>query len=230
VKLLLTSGGVTTPGIRAALVELLGRPVEESTALCIPTAMYGHPSVGAGEKVWEFVSGRSPNPMVELGWRSVGLLELTAVPTIDRERWEPALRAADALLVSGGDALYLAHWLRESGVADLLPELTDTLWMGLSAGSMVLTPRIGDDFVGWRPPAGEGDHTLGLVDFCICPHLAPDGEPGNSLAEAQAWAATIDHPAYAMDDRSAIVVADGETRVVSDGQWVRFEPGSPVSS
>jgi len=217
-KLLLTSAGVKNPSIRNALVDLLGKPIEEASALCIPTASYGHPNVGPGTGPWRFVSGKSELPMVDLGWKSVGLLELTALPSIDRERWVPVVQAADVLLVNGGDALYLAHWLRESGLADLLPTLTETVWVGLSAGSMVLTPRIGADFVGWQPPTGD-DTTLGLVDFHICPHLAPDGMPGNSMAEAEAWAATIAGPAYAVDDETAFVVVDGKVDVVSEGQW-----------
>jgi len=59
VKLLLTSGGVTNASIRDALVELLGKPIDASTALCIPTAQYGHPMVGPGEKAWQFISGNS---------------------------------------------------------------------------------------------------------------------------------------------------------------------------
>jgi dipeptidase E len=151
-------------------------------------------------------------------------LELTALPTIREENWVPAVREADALLVWGGDVLYLTYWLRRSGLADLLPSLTDTVWVGLSAGSMVMTPRVGEDFVQWRPPSGGDDSTLGLVDFSICPHLAPDGMPGNSMAEAQAWAASISGPAYAMDDESAIKVVDGTIEVVSEGQWTYF-PG-----
>ncbi len=142
-KLLLTSAGVRNASIRRALVDLLGKPIEESSALCIPTASYGHPHVGPGERAWQFVSGRSEGPMTELGWRSVGLLELTALPSIHTEAWVPLVRGTDVLLVGGGDALYLGHWLRESGLADLLPELTDTVWVGLSAGSMVLTPGSG---------------------------------------------------------------------------------------
>ncbi|MBD3753619.1 MAG: peptidase E, partial [Micrococcales bacterium] len=70
-RLLLTSGGVTNPSVRRALVDLLGKPIEESTALCIPTAMYGHPWLGPGVKAWEFAAGREPgNPMVSLGWKS----------------------------------------------------------------------------------------------------------------------------------------------------------------
>jgi dipeptidase E len=223
VKLLLTSGGVTNDSIRQAVVDLLGKPIAESSALCIPTAMYGHPSVGPGVKAWQFVSGNSENPMVDLGWRSVGVLELTALPSIDAERWVPLVRETDVLLAAGGDVLYLCHWMRESGLADLLPSLDDTVWVGLSAGSMVMTPQVGDDFVQWRPPNGD-DSTLGVVDFSICPHLAPDGRPGNSMAEAEEWAAGISGPAYAMDDQTAIKVVDGTVEVISEGQWKLLNP------
>lgn len=89
--------------------------------------------------------------MVELGWKSVGILELTALPSVDKERWVSWVQAADVLLVSGGDAMYLCYWMRKSGLADLLPSL-DIVWAGLSAGSMIMTPRIGEGFVGWQPP------------------------------------------------------------------------------
>jgi|SRR5579884_1448019 len=217
VKLLLTSAGIRNASIRDALVELLGKPIAESAALCIPTAGYGHPQV-TPDRAWRFISGREPRcPMTELGWKSLGVLELTALPTVGEERWVPWVREADALLVNGGDALYLCHWLRECGLADLLPSL-ETVWVGLSAGSMVMTPRIGEDFVQWRPPSGD-DSTLGLVDFSICPHLAPDGMPGNSMAEAESWAAGIDGPAYAVDDETAFKVVDDGVEVVSEGTW-----------
>jgi len=222
-KLLLTAGGVTNPSIRDALVDLLGKPIAESSALCIPTAMYGHPMAGPGVKVWQFISGRSENPMVDLGWKSVGVLELTALPSIDRDRWVPMIQEADVLLVAGGDALYLCHWMRQSGLTDLLPSLHETVWVGLSAGSMVMTPRIGEDFVQWRPPAGD-DTTLGIVDFSICPHVAPDGMPGNSMAFAERWAAGLGVPAYAMDDQTAIKVVDGTVEVISEGNWKLLTP------
>lgn len=215
-KLLLTSAGVRNPSIEAALVGLLGKPIAESTALCIPTAQYAHPWVGPGEKPWQFITGQSDG-MVGLGWKSMGVLELTALPSIDKDLWVPKVREADALLAAGGDVLYLAHWMRESGLADLLPTL-DTVWVGLSAGSMVLTPRVGEDFVQWRPATG-GDETLGLVDFAICPHVNGDDQPGNTMAEAQEWAAGIEGPAYAVDDETAFVVVDGRVDVVSEGQW-----------
>ena len=219
-KLLLTSGGVTNTSIREALTSLLGKPISEATALCIPTAEWGHPNCGPSG-VWRFIAGRTPAPMTDLGWRSVGVLELTALPGIGAERWVPWVREADALLVDGGDALYLAHWMRESGLAGLLSTLRETVWVGMSAGSMVMTPRIGQDFVQWTPPTGE-DRGLGIVDFSVFPHLAQDGMPGNSMAEAEAWAASLASPAYALDDQSAITVVDGTVEVVSEGHWKHF--------
>ena len=220
-RLLLTSAGVKNPSIYDALVSLLAKPIADSSALCIPTAMYGHPHVGPGQKAWQFISGQADNPMCELGWKSVGVLELTALPSIGAERWVPLVRETDVLLVSGGDALYLCHWMRECGLVGLLPSLSETFWVGLSAGSMVMTPRIGEEFVGWQPPAG-GDEALGVVDFSICPHVNPEGVPGNSMAEAESWAAGMPGPAYAIDDETAIKVTDGTVEVVSEGQWRLF--------
>src|SRR5204863_5413116 len=145
----------------------------------------------------------------------------TALPSIDHDRWVSWVRETDVLLVNGGDALYLCHWMRESGLAGLLPSLHETVWVGLSAGSMVMTPRIGEDFVQWQPPTG-GDETLGIVDFSICPHLAPDGMPGNSMAEAESWATEIAGPAYAIDDETAIQEVGDDVEVVSQGQWPQF--------
>jgi len=159
--------------------------------------------------------------MCELGWQSLGVLELTALPSIGKERWVPWVREADVLLVNGGDALYLCHWMRQSGLADLLPSLPETTWVGLSAGSMVMTPRIGEFFVNWTPPTG-GDETLGLVDFAIYPHLDHPELPENTMANAERWATDIPGSAYAIDDQTAIKVTDGAVEVVSEGHWKLF--------
>jgi dipeptidase E len=218
-KLLLSSAGIKNPSIERALVDLLGKPIREATALCIPTAMYGHPWVGPGVKAWEFISGREPRcPMCELGWKSLGVLELTALPSIGEDRWVPLVRETDVLLASGGDALYLCHWMRESGLADLLPTLDGTVWVGLSAGSMAMTPQVGEEFVGWTPPGG-GDEALGLVEFSIFPHLDNPDLPRNTMAGAEQWAAGLSGPAYAIDDETAIRIVDGAVDVVSEGLW-----------
>jgi dipeptidase E len=221
-KFLLTSSGICNPSISDALVDLLGKPIAESDALCIPTAGYGS-SYGSPQGAWRFISGQSDQPMSELGWKSLGVLELTALPSMDAERWIPWIRETDVLLVNGGDALYLCHWMRESGLADLLPSLSETVYVGFSAGSMVLTPRIGEDFVGWKPPAGD-DETLGVVDFSIFPHVDHPALPENTMAAAEKWAAGLPNPAYAIDDETAIKVTDGIVEVVSEGHWRLLSP------
>jgi dipeptidase E len=217
-KLLLTSAGIKNPSIHVALLELLGKPIAECSALCISTASYGHPLAGPAA-AWRFISGNEPEtPMVELGWKSMGALELTALPSIKDELWVPLVQETDVILVNGGDPLYLCYWMRQSGFADLLPEWRG-VYVGLSAGSMVMAPRIGEWFVGWTPPTGGDDTTLGLVDFSIFPHLDNPDLPHNTMENAERWAAGLAGPAYVLDDESAIKVTDGGTEVISGGHW-----------
>jgi dipeptidase E len=218
-KLLLTSGGVTNASIHKALVRLLGKPVAESRALCVPTAQWGHPMCDPTSVQGFVAAGPTWHNSSGLGWSSLGVLELTALRTIGQERWVPWVREADVLVVDGGDATYLCHWMRESGLADLLASLPETVWLGISAGSMVMTPRIGQYFVEW--PSAPDDRTLGVVDFSIFPHL--EAFPTNTMAHAQRWATAIGVPAYAIDEQTAITVVDGSVDVVSEGQWVKFE-------
>jgi dipeptidase E len=220
-RFLLTSAGIKNTSIHDALVDLLGKPIAESSALCIPTAVYAIPD-GAGH-AWRFFSGQATTPMCELGWKSLGVLELTALPSIDEKLWVSMVQETDVLLVNGGDPLYLCYWMRQSGLADLLPSLRETVYVGLSAGSMVMAPSIGEDFVRWRPPTG-GDETLGLVEFAIFPHLDHEMLPENTMADAEKWAAGMSVPAYAIDDQTAIKVTDGTVEVVSEGHWKRFTP------
>jgi dipeptidase E len=222
-KLLLTSAGIKNTSIEEALVDLLGKPIAESSALCIPTANYAQPLQGPA-RAWNFISGQEPEcPMCELGWKSLGVLELTALPSIDTEHWVPLVQETDVLLVNGGDPMYLSYWMQQSGLAELLPSLNHTVYVGLSAGSMVMAPNIGEDFVRWTPPTG-GDETLGIVDFALFPHLDNPDLPDNTMANAEEWADGMSVPAYAIDDETAIKVADGTVEVVSEGHWKLLTP------
>ena len=138
-KLLLTSAGVNNPSIGEALLDLLDKPIAEANALCIPTALYAHPWCGPAS-AWRFIAGQMPPPMVELGWESVGLIELTALPSIDTERWVPLVRKTDVLLVSAATPCTLPLDARVR-VGRPLGLARDTVWIGMSAGSMVMTPR-----------------------------------------------------------------------------------------
>jgi dipeptidase E len=228
VKFLLCSSGISNPSIHDALVELLGKPIAESSALCIPTGVQPFP--GGPAHVYRFISGSAPGPMCELGWKSLGVLELTALPSIRKEHWVPAVQDVDALLVWGGSPLYLCYWMRESRLADVLPSLRrETVYVGTSGGAMVATPDFGGETYDESEPLTGSDRALGLVDFSVFPHLERADMPDTSLANIERWAAGLSVPAYAIDDQTAIKVVDGTVDVVSEGNWKLFNPGPEAS-
>src|SRR3954471_23826629 len=218
-KHLLTSSGISNPSIEDALVGLLGKPIAESSALVVPTAIYPFPEGPSG--AYRVVCGDAQGRLAEVGWKSLGVLELTALPSIKEESWVPLVREADALLVWGGHVMYLCYWMRQSGLADLLPSLTDLVYVGVSAGSIVMTPYNGDvEFNLQTIPEGsdvaqEGDRALGLVDFTVRVHV--DREGFQSVDDVEEWAAGIPVPTYATDDETAVRVIDGTPEVVSRG-------------
>ena len=220
-KFLLTSAGIKNASIHKALVDLLGKPIAESSALCIPTAIYPF-SVGPS-MAYRFISGLGPSPLTELGWKSLGVLELTALPSIKRENWVTPVEEADALLVFGGDVLYLCRWMRESGLAELLPSLRKTVYVGVSAGSMVTAPIFGETYDDPNAPFVI-EKGLGLVDFALLPHLDHEDHPESSTAKVERMAAKVPVPTYGIDDQTAIKVVDGVAEVISEGHWKRFMP------
>jgi dipeptidase E len=243
-RLLLTSAGIINTSIHDALVGLLGKPIAESSALCIPTAAYGCGGVGLAMG-WRLISGSAKSPLCELGWKSLGVLELTALPSIEKQDWIPMVQETDALLVGGGDILYLRYWMRQSGLADLFASLRrEMVYVGVSAGSLVVTSHFGDTYIGRRPPSGsdirsenivlaspQGELSnvtfvaapgIGLVDFTMFAHLDHERFPENSLANLARLAAKMPVPTYAIDDQTAIKVTDGTFEIVSEGHWKLF--------
>jgi dipeptidase E len=220
-KLLLTSAGISNPSIHNALVDLLDKPVAEASALFVPTAIY---AIKGGEGIIRgVINGSLGDPFCELGWKSVGVLELTALPSIKKELWVPTLQQTDALLVGGGDCQYLCYWMQQSGLAELLPSLLNKLvYVGLSAGSMIMT-SYGTTYNNHTVPA-ETDKSLGFVDFALHPHLDHEWFLENALAEIKKLAATLPMPSYAIDDQTAIKVTDGNIEVISEGKWKLITP------
>ena len=223
-KLLLTSSGISNASIHDALVELLGKPIAESSALCIPTGIYPFP--GGPEGAYRLIAAKTRTPLVGLGWKSMGVFELTALPSIDRNVWVDAVRTTDALLVWGGDVVYLSRWMRESGLADVLPTLSDMVYVGVSAGSMIAASTFGETY-------GEADRPfvieqgLGLVDFALLPHMDEEDHPESTAAKVQTMAAHVRVPTYGIDDATAIKVVDGAVDVISEGHWQLFHPCPP---
>jgi dipeptidase E len=247
-KILLTSSGISNTSINNALLDLLGKPIVDSKALFIPTAIYPFP--GGAMHAWQAICGKTKSPFCQLGWKSLGVLELTALPSIEKEAWLPSLEEADALLVWGGDPLYLSYWMQQSGLTRLLPSLEKLVYVGVSAGSMVMSKIFGETY--HTPPAGtnkaltsenivfdtpQGDISrtfatargAGLVDFALIPHYNNKDFPDASIPNAEKWAAMLPAPVYAIDDQTAIKVVDGIVEVISEGQWKLFTAGKTTN-
>ena len=240
-KLLLTSAGIKNTSIANALVEMLGKPIAEAGALVIPTAAY---PAGGPAAAWRIVSGHAMTPLCEIGWKSVGLLELTALPSIDAAQWIPIVRETDALLVGGGDPLYLAYWFEQTGLAEVLTSLNkDLVYVGVSAGSMAVNVIFGETYSNPRGGSGtplttenvvfntgEGDVSktivigkgAGLTDFSVIPHFNNPAFQDSCGLNAEKWAATIPAAVYAIDEQTAIKVVAGQVEIVSEGQWKFF--------
>lgn len=215
-KLLLTSAGISNESIHNALVGLLGKPISESRALFIPTAIYA--IKGSAEIIRGVISGTLGDPFCELGWKSIGILELTAIPSMKKELWLKQLEETDVLLVGGGDCQYLTYWMQQSGLAELLPALLDKIvYVGLSAGSMVMT-RYGTTYGNHTLP-DDTKKCLGICDFAIHPHIEHEMFPENTFANKEKLAQTLPVPSYAIDDATAIKVTDGKVEVITEGKW-----------
>ena len=226
-KLLLTAAGIGNASIHDALVDLMGKPVADASALFVPTAIYALPN--GPDIARRVLRGSLGDPFCELGWKSLGVLELTALPSIQRELWTTMLEETDALLVGGGDCQYLCYWMRTSGLADLLPTLLrKTVYVGLSAGSMIMT-RFGTTY-GYHTLPAESEKSLGLIDIALHPHLDDESMPANSLATLERLAATLPVPSYLIDDQTAIKVSDDRIEVVSEGHWKLVTPSPAVAA
>jgi dipeptidase E len=243
-KLLLTSSGISNKSIQNALVELLGKPVAEANALFVPIGVY--PFRGGQYYAWNPISGDAAPRMCQLGWKSIGILELSVLPSIDRDMWLPTLAEADALLVWGGDPLFISYWMQQSGLTDLLPSLLDRLvYVGVSAGSIAVASLFAEAYSAKRSCAGnpltseeivfssaKGEvsgilvtaNGMGLTKFAVIPHFMNKNHFGSTPANAEKWASRIPVPVYAIDDDTAIKVKDGSVEIVSEGEWKLFTP------
>ncbi len=241
-KLLLTSDGISNTSIRNALVELLGKPIAEANALFVPTGVY--PFQYGQRFAWSPISGEAASRMCQLGWKSMGILELSVLPSIDKNNWLPSLEEADALLVWGGDPLFISYWMQQSGLSKLLPSLIDNLvYVGVSAGSMAAASVYAETYsedrscagsplttekIFFSSPEGETHRTLvtaegiGLINFAIIPHYENKDNMDACSSNAEKWASKLSVPVYAIDDNTAIKVINGSVEIISEGKWKLF--------
>ncbi|HSX33967.1 MAG TPA: Type 1 glutamine amidotransferase-like domain-containing protein [Candidatus Saccharimonadales bacterium] len=214
-KLLLTSAGVTNNSIASALESLAGKARGALRIGFVPTAVYPE----AGNKDW-FLAQLANLSRHGFGW--VDIIEPTAPEVI----WRDRLAAVDVVYVSGGNTFYLLAQMQQVDFGGWLRQgLANKVYVGSSAGSLILTPSIAvvEHLQADRNLHDTTDLTgLGLVDFEFMPH-APDDFSFEQIAQ---YMHTAKHPLYAVDNQTAVQVVDGQVSVISEGQWKLFEPGA----
>jgi dipeptidase E len=215
-KLLLTSNGLSNQSIADALFNLVGKPASETVIAFVPTAM----NVGWGDKGW-FI-----DDLVNIkkqGCKAVDIVDISALP---KEMWLSRLEGADVLFFSGGNTSHLMRWLKESGLADFLPELLATkVYAGISAGSIATSPTLAlsskDKQTDYEEAFGyTGDDALGLVDFYVRPHYNSPHFPYARKEYLEGVAKELPVPIYALDDNSALAVVDDVVEIISEGEYL----------
>ena len=226
-KLLLTSAGINNTSIHNALVDLLGKPIAESSALCIPTGIYPFPGGPTYLPVHQRIS---PRPHVRIGLEVVGSAGADRAAQHQRRALDPC--GPGGRRPAGLGRQSLVSVLLDAAVRTGRPLAVaahETVYVGTSGGAMVATPDFGGETYDDSEPLTSSDRALGwLISRCFrtwsartCRTLpwptSNDGPPGFSV------------PAYAIDDQTAVKVIDGAVEVVSEGHWKLFSP-SPEAS
>lgn len=218
-KALLTSAGITNKTLERAFQDLVGKSFKETKVAFIPTAA----DVEPGHKDW-FVD--NINQFFNLG---IGSFDVVDIAALERKFWEPRLETADVLYVSGGNEYFLMYHILKSGLIEVLPKLLEQrVWVGVSAGSMVLGKRIAPEYIKLiyeeeiLPPFDKVDSFLNFVDFSIKPHMNSPHFPKASQESLDRYAPQILDTFYGLDDNSAIKIVGDNIEVVSEGDWKKY--------
>lgn len=216
-KFLLSSAGISNASIEKALFELLGKPASEVKVAFVPTAA----TMVADDKSWLIEDFQY---FVKQGFQSIDIVDISAVP---RENWEKRFESADLLVFGGGDEQYLARVMRESGVAETLPELLmSRVYMGISAGSMVVGKLLPSDLTKmlWPEESFVGSEAgMGMYDFSILPHLNSDYFAHLRAPLIESMKDRFPQAIYALDDQSALKVVGSDIEVVTEGDFLKLE-------
>lgn len=213
-KLLLTSAGLTNKSITTALIELLGEPAEGIKLAFVPTAA----NVEEGDKHWLI---DDYNNCRKAGFE----VDIVDISAMSKKLWLPRLEQAEVLFFGGGNTFHLMHWMKESGLMEILPELLETkVYAGISAGSCITGPTIYNSVQNlfgekYELEIKEG---LNLVDFQFIPHLNSPYFDKIRKENLDLAAKKLEEPVYALDDQSALIMHDDKIRIVSEGEWHRF--------
>lgn len=216
-KLLLTSGGISNESIKKAFFDLVNKKSEDISLAFIPTAS----NVQQGDKKEWFI--KDLIVLKNLNLKSISIVDISAV---ERKIWEPQLMEADVLFFEGGNTFHLMDWMNKSGLEKILPELLKTkVYVGVSAGSMILSPDLLLNTLQklYKEDLERTENMGGLnfVDFYVLPHLK-NKHPVRNKENILEATKDIKSKIYVLDDNSAIEVIDGNTKIISEGEFLEI--------
>ncbi|MDO8558879.1 MAG: Type 1 glutamine amidotransferase-like domain-containing protein [bacterium] len=214
-KLFLTSAGLP-PEITEAFLGLLSKNPEETRICLITTASLEHHPDG----VVPYVEG-DKRRLSELGFKTMSEIDL-------RNETEKSLndkfKNFDVIFVEGGNTFYLMKYIWESGFDKAIKPFLDNggIYFGISAGSIVVGKDISCS--GWDPAWDENTvgledmRGLGLVDFIISPHYAPEEDAVINENKSK-----VSCPIFALTDSQAILINGEDVRFIGPGEFKKFE-------
>ena len=208
-KLLLTSAGITTQTIANKLLELADG--SNTKVGFITTAANAEP----GNKDWYI------NQILNLQKYGFDWIDFIDPSAADID-WKTRLQEVGIIFVSGGNTFHLLNQARKTGFDIWLKEnIENIVYVGVSAGSIIVTPSIGI-----APIDNGDDNTPGItdlaglhfIDFEVSPHT-PEMV---SVTANEEYAKSISHKLFAYNDASAICVIDSEVTIINDGEYWEF--------
>ncbi|MEN9390675.1 MAG: hypothetical protein RLZZ283_775 [Candidatus Parcubacteria bacterium] len=210
-KLLLTSAGIRNKSLADSLQALAGKVPAELKVGFIQTAA----NIEPGNKDWFLTQLER---LHSYGYQWIDIIDI-ADAGVD---WRQRVAVVDVLVVSGGNTFYLLDQMRKSGFDQWLKENIDSkVYVGISAGSIVMTPSIaiaGIDNGDINYSAVTDLTGLAFVPFEVSPHTPESvSHEGNKK-----YKQGIQNELYALDDSSAIQVVGGDVKVISEGVWVKY--------
>ena len=218
-KMFLTSNGINNPVLVSAFFDFLGSDPSNFDVAFIANAS----SIFEGDKRW--LVEAMHNFSTHAQWRRFDIIDVLGLPP---EILYRRLSMANIIVVWGGSEQYLAYALRQCGLADKLKTmLEDKIWVGCSAGSMV----VGGD-IPYRmslqiynepiPEAYQNSKLLELVDVAIFPHYGSSEYPGTNDENIETHVDFLGRRAYAIDDNSALIVKGDEIQIVGSPGTCRY--------
>lgn len=218
-KLILTSNGIANTAIKNKLENVANQTLKHSKILFCTTA-----SNYAGGEMNDWLV----NDLCQLKNLECKI-DVCDINGAEKKNLLSRLEWADILYFEGGNPQWLMMCIQNLKLETHLEKLLKTkIWIGPSAGSIVLCPTIINacqDLFGEKIK-NQPIEGLGLVNFQFIPHLNSENFSNitreNIVTAHRKLKPTDGEKLFAVDDDTAVFVIDNNIEVVGTGTWIEI--------